>query len=71
MSHVDVLRQLTTYVPQVIGSVFELLDGKEEMRKRAQNFINGWIMLCTSHRHYHLVELFADEGYLLPYSDDT
>ncbi|OQE29324.1 hypothetical protein PENFLA_c004G03934 [Penicillium flavigenum] len=71
MSHVNVLRELTTYVPQVIGSVYELLDGKEEMRKTVQNFINGWIMLCTSHRRYHLVELFADEGYLLPYSDDT
>ncbi|KAJ5792853.1 uncharacterized protein N7503_008831 [Penicillium pulvis] len=71
MSHLDVLRQLTTYTPQVVGSVFELLEGKEQMRETVQNFINGWIILCTSHRRYHLVELFAEEGYLPPYSDDS
>ncbi|KAJ5539852.1 hypothetical protein N7513_008184 [Penicillium frequentans] len=71
MSHLDVLRQLTAYTPQVVGSVFELLEGKEQMRETVQNFINGWIILCTSHRRYHLVELFAEEGYLPPYSDDS
>ncbi|KAJ5472779.1 terpenoid synthase [Penicillium desertorum] len=71
ISHMDVLRQLANYTPQVVSSVYEILHGQDELLKPVQNFINGWIMLCTAHRRYHLVELFADEGYLAPYDEDS
>ncbi|KAF7715295.1 Trichodiene synthase [Penicillium ucsense] len=69
MSHVDVLKHLTKYTPKVLRSVHEILRDRHDMQKIIKDYINGWIVLCTSHRRYRLVELFADEGYLPSYCD--
>ncbi|KAK2764571.1 hypothetical protein FQN54_009266 [Arachnomyces sp. PD_36] len=71
MSHLDVLKHLASYTPQVIQSVYKTFRDKEDLLKSVQNFVNGWVMLCTAHRRYHLVELFGDEGYLQPYDDES
>ncbi|ODM14737.1 hypothetical protein SI65_02314 [Aspergillus cristatus] len=71
MSHLEVLRHMASYTPQVINSVYHMLQGQEELLKQVQTFVNGWIMLCTAHRRYYLVELFEDEGYLPPYDEDA
>ncbi|KGO75161.1 Trichodiene synthase [Penicillium italicum] len=71
MSHLDVLRHLVGYAPQVLDSAYRMLGGKKELLLPVHTFVNGWIMLCTAHRRYHLVELFEDEGYLLPYDEDA
>ncbi|KAI2786537.1 hypothetical protein POX_g08923 [Penicillium oxalicum] len=69
LSHLDVLKHLTSYAPQVVHSVYEILGSREDMKRVVRDYINGWILLCTSHRRYHLFELFEDEGYLPPYCD--
>ncbi|PLB39848.1 terpenoid synthase [Aspergillus candidus] len=71
MTYLDVLRHLTSYTPKVLMSVYKTLQDKETLLRPVQDFVNGWIMLCTAHRRYHLVELFADEGYLPPYDEDA
>lgn len=48
-----------------------MLDGNEDLLRAVKNFVTGWIMLCTAHRRYYLVELFEDEQYLPPYDDDA
>lgn len=55
----------------MINSVYHMLQGQEELLKQVQTFVNGWIMLCTAHRRYYLVELFEDEEYLPPYDEDA
>lgn len=48
-----------------------MLDGNEDLLRAVKNFVTGWIMLCTAHRRYYLVELFKDEQYLPPYDEDA
>jgi len=48
-----------------------MLDGIEDLLRTVKNFVTGWIMLCTAHRRYYLVELFEDEQYLPPYDEDA
>lgn len=62
---------LIYHLIQVLMSVYKTLQDKETLLRPVQDFVNGWIMLCTAHRRYHLVELFADEGYLPPYDEDA
>ncbi|PYI22627.1 terpenoid synthase [Aspergillus japonicus CBS 114.51] len=71
MSHLEVLRRLVDYAPRVIGNVYEIFAGKEELVQPVRDYVNGWIMLCTAQRRYHLVELFGDEGFLPPYADES
>ncbi|KAI9368844.1 terpenoid synthase [Aspergillus egyptiacus] len=71
LSHLDVLRHLVGYAPKVLDAAYQILEGKEEMLATVRTFVNGWIMLCTGHRRYYLVELFEKEGYLPPYDEDA
>lgn len=56
---------------QLLKSVHSMLDRNEDLLGTVKNFVTGWIMLCTAHRRYHLVELFEDEQYLPPYDEDA
>lgn len=51
--------------------MYHILQGQEDLLAPVKTFVNGWIMLCTAHRRYHLVELFEGEGYLPPYDEDA
>lgn len=55
----------------MINSVYKMLRDKPDLLLSTENFVRGWIMLCTAHRRYHLVELFADEHFLPPYDEDS
>jgi predicted membrane protein len=50
MTHLDVLRQLATYITQIVSSVYEQLKFKEEMQQIVQSFVNGWTLMSTSQR---------------------
>ncbi|OJJ82330.1 uncharacterized protein ASPGLDRAFT_27185 [Aspergillus glaucus CBS 516.65] len=71
MQQLDVLQHLTGYTPKLLKSVYSILDGNEDLLRAVKNFVTGWIMLCTAHRRYYLVELFEDEQYLPPYDEDA
>ncbi|OJJ97243.1 hypothetical protein ASPACDRAFT_62922 [Aspergillus aculeatus ATCC 16872] len=71
LSHLEVLRRLVEYAPRVIGDVYAIFEGKEKLVRPVRDYVNGWIMLCTAHKRYHLVELFENEGYLPPYDEDS
>nr|WPN08560.1 PgfB [Penicillium griseofulvum] len=71
MSHLDVLRHLVAYAPQVLESAYRTLGSNDDMLETVRTFVNGWIMLCTAHRRYHLVELFDGEDYLPAYDEDS
>lgn len=42
MTHLDVLRQLATYITQIVSPVYELLNSKEEMQQIVQSFVLGF-----------------------------
>ncbi|OQE35326.1 hypothetical protein PENCOP_c013G07251 [Penicillium coprophilum] len=67
VQHLDVLRYLTSYVPDVTKSTYRQVQNSPSLLALIKNFTQGMIMLFTAHRRYQLVELFADEQYLLPY----
>ncbi|KAJ5165665.1 uncharacterized protein N7500_007495 [Penicillium coprophilum] len=67
VQHLDVLRYLTSYVPDVTKSAYRQVQNSPPLLALIKNFTQGMIMLFTAHRRYQLVELFADEQYLLPY----
>ena len=48
-----------------------MLDGQQDLLDTVQTYFNGYIMMFTAHRRYHLVELFEDGGYLSPYDEDS
>lgn len=56
---------------KLVHGVYRMLEGDEELLPPVRNFVSGLIMLFSSHRRYHLVELFADEQYLAPYDEDS
>ncbi|EKV11021.1 Trichodiene synthase [Penicillium digitatum] len=71
VQHVDVLRYLTSYTPEVIKSAYKQLQSNPSLLALIKDFTQGMIMLFTAHRRYHLVELFAEEQYLPPYDEDA
>ncbi|KAJ5288149.1 hypothetical protein N7478_003835 [Penicillium angulare] len=71
VQHLDVLKYLTSYTPRLLKSVYQLFGNNSFLLQSVENFTRGWIMLCTAHRRYHLVELFAEEQYLPPYDEDA
>ncbi|KAE8384121.1 terpenoid synthase [Aspergillus alliaceus] len=71
LQELDVLRYLATYTPQVLASVYGMLKDHQELRKLVAQFVEGWVMLGTAHRRYHLVELFQDDQYLPSYDEDS
>ncbi|KAI9035199.1 Trichodiene synthase [Aspergillus affinis] len=71
VSHLQILKHLSNYTPQVLHSVYKMFSNNHMLLEPVQDFVNGWIALCTAQPRYHLVELFADENYLPPYDDDS
>ncbi|GAB1215637.1 hypothetical protein ATERTT37_004829 [Aspergillus terreus] len=71
MQHSDVLRNLSAYTPEVLHCAYGMLEDHQDLRKSVAQFVQGWVMLCTAHRRYHLVELFQEEQYLPPYDEDS
>ncbi|CAG8109680.1 unnamed protein product [Penicillium nalgiovense] len=71
VQHLDILQYLTNYTPGVTYSAYKQLRNSPSLLAVVKNFMQGMIMLFTAHRRYHLVELFADEQYLLPYDTDA
>ncbi|OQE82748.1 hypothetical protein PENNAL_c0035G00775 [Penicillium nalgiovense] len=71
VQHLDILQYLTNYTPGVTNSAYKQLRNSPSLLAVVKNFMQGMIMLFTAHRRYHLVELFADEQYLLPYDTDA
>ncbi|KAE8140781.1 Trichodiene synthase-domain-containing protein [Aspergillus pseudotamarii] len=71
VDRLDVLRQLSEYIPQGLTAVFRTLQHNEVLRKPIEQFVISYVRMMTTNRRYHLVELFADEQYLPPYNDDA
>ncbi|KAJ5157986.1 Trichodiene synthase [Penicillium coprophilum] len=71
LSHIQVLRGLADHTAEVHASGRQAVSHDPKLVEAYDQWILGEIQLFTAHKRYHLVELFAPEGYLPPYHENS
>ncbi|KAJ5731815.1 Trichodiene synthase [Penicillium malachiteum] len=71
LSHIQILCGLADHAAEVHASGRQVLSHDPKLLEVYDQWIVGFIQLFTAHRRYHLVELFALDGYLPPYHEDS
>ncbi|KXG49219.1 Trichodiene synthase [Penicillium griseofulvum] len=71
LSHIQVLCNLAEHAAEVHAFGRQVMSHDPKLLEVYDQWIRGLIQFFTAHRRYHLVELFASDGYLPPYHGDS